>query len=189
MRLLSLKKLLVTPKCVGNRQLFTWVNIMFNKVDEDRRKHLGPDRTCAEWVLRNGGKVRWKGTNDFLSDYNSLPIEGTMLRLEEVDGSNSSISHVGFPHFVGCNDLLRIILHKCYYIEDEGLSYLSELNGRLKYLQISSCGNITDEGIKRLDKLNKLKTLVLFDLPHVKKKEETLEYLKHFLVDTSIEFK
>lgn len=72
--------------------------MMFNKPDPDRIKLLGPDRACAEWVLRNGGKVVW--TNGIeCSDYNLLPPENQkQLQVAELDGTDSGISHYGFPH-------------------------------------------------------------------------------------------
>lgn len=72
--------------------------MMFNKPDPERLKKIGPDRACAEWVLRNGGKVVWENGKK-QSDYNLLPPdEQRMPKLLEIDGTDSSISHYGFPH-------------------------------------------------------------------------------------------
>lgn len=72
--------------------------MMFNKPDPKRIKLVGPDRACAEWVLRNGGKVVWADGKK-LADYNSLPPEDQEVpKLIEIDGTDSSISHYGFPH-------------------------------------------------------------------------------------------
>ena len=70
----------------------------FNKPDMDRIKEFGPDRTCAEWVLRNGGKVVWDSGKQ-MADYNSLPPEKVPVpKVIAIDGTDSSISHYGFPH-------------------------------------------------------------------------------------------
>lgn len=72
--------------------------MMFNKPDPERIKNVGPDRACAEWVLRNGGKVVWSDGRK-LDDYNLLPSdEQSVPKIVEIDGSESSISHYGFPH-------------------------------------------------------------------------------------------
>lgn len=72
--------------------------MMFNKPDPDRIKSLGPDRACAEWVLRNGGKVVWTDGKQ-LDDYNLLPPETQSVpKIVAIDGTDSSISHYGFPH-------------------------------------------------------------------------------------------
>ncbi|XP_068633981.1 ATP synthase subunit s, mitochondrial isoform X2 [Battus philenor] len=50
---------LFTPQIGQSRSFWEYVNMMFNKPDPERIKTVGPDRACAEWVLRNGGKVTW----------------------------------------------------------------------------------------------------------------------------------
>lgn len=71
---------------------------MFNKPDQDKIKKLGPDRACAEWVLRNGGKIVWADGKK-LTDYNSLPDEKVRVpQIAEIDATDSGISHYGFPH-------------------------------------------------------------------------------------------
>lgn len=72
--------------------------MMFNNPDLERIRKFGPDRACAEWVLRNGGAVVW-ANHQKQTDYNLLPSEEQgVTQLLEIDGTNSSISHYGFPH-------------------------------------------------------------------------------------------
>lgn len=86
------------PKIQTVRYFWEYVNMMFNKPDPDRIKSLGPDRACAEWVLRNGGKVVWTDGKQ-LDDYNLLPPETQSVpKIVAIDGTDSSISHYGFPH-------------------------------------------------------------------------------------------
>lgn len=173
----------------NNKQLWEWINIMFNKVDEERLKLHGPDRTCAEWLLRNGASVKWQGSDVFLTNYNRLPPEGTKLFIKEVDGTESSIKHYGFPHFDGCKYIDTLILNKCYHVEDKALEYLYLLEASLTYLQISSCRNISANGLLHLSKLRNLKKLILFDLPYVRNKQKTTSKLQEILPNCSIEFK
>lgn len=173
---------------LDKRQLWEWVNMMFNKVDEGRRKQFGPDRTCAEWVLRNGGNIKWKDAEEYLSNYNELPLEGTQLFIKEIDATDSSISHYGFNHFEGCKYIDKVILHQCGYIEDKALEYFKILNNSLKHLQISSCRNVTSNGLSSLESLTNLSQLILFDLPYVKNKGEVFEKLKIKLPNCKIQF-
>lgn len=173
----------------NNRHFWQWINIVFNKVDEDRRRLLGPDRTCAEWLLKNGGKVKWKGIPEYLDDYNLLPPENTKLYIEEVDASGSSIMHYGFPHFNGCKYIKKIVLHDCGYLYDNGLGMLKPVDDTLRYLQVSACGNITSTGLLLLGNLDHLKTLILFDLPYVKDKETVLTNLRKKLSNCTIEYR
>lgn len=173
---------------LNNRQLWEWVNMMFNKVDEGRRKEFGPDRTCAEWVLRNGGIIKWKGAAEYLRNYNELPLEGTRFFVKEIDATDSSISHYGFKHFEGCKYIDKVILHQCGYIEDVALKYFTYLSDSLKHLQISSCRNVTCEGLYSLESLKNLNQLILHDLPYVKEQEKVFEMLKIKLPNCKIQF-
>lgn len=87
-----------SPQIRQTRSFWEYVNMMFNKPDPARILLVGPDRACAEWVLRNGGKVVWTDGKR-LEDYNNLPAEEIPVpKLKEIDGSDSSISHYGFAH-------------------------------------------------------------------------------------------
>lgn len=171
------------------RHLWQWINLIFNRMDEDRRKRFGPDRTCAEWILRNGGSVKFTGMDHHISDYNSLPPEGTALNLKEVDATESSIMHQGFEHFVGCKFIEKLILHKCDYLEDPAIERLLPLVQTLKYLQISSCRNITEKGLMGVHALKNLKTLLLYDLPYVTNSDHVVKELKNKLPQCDITFK
>lgn len=68
------------------------------RVDQERIRSVGPDRACAEWLLRNGASVKWKNFSEYLKDYNSLP-EKNQYYIQAVDATDSGITHVGFPYF------------------------------------------------------------------------------------------
>lgn len=75
----------------------------FHRVDESRIKDVGPDRACAEWLLRCGALVKWRNMESWTKDYNSLPVSGgRLLKVEEIDATDSAIMHIGFPHFSKC---------------------------------------------------------------------------------------
>jgi hypothetical protein len=65
------------------------------------------------------------------------------------------------------------------------LAYVKET---LEELQLSSCGNIDDEGVKSLDCLTGLQHLLLFDLPEVTDKNGCEQYLKNALSKCDIQF-
>jgi hypothetical protein len=69
------------------------------RVDASRIKDVGPDRACAEWLLRCGAGVRWQNSKSFVKDYNSLPHEGKSMKIIEIDATDSAVMNVGFPHF------------------------------------------------------------------------------------------
>lgn len=168
------------------RPIFGWLNIVFNQVDHLRLKEYGPDRVCAEWLLRNGASVQWVGEQKFLTNYNSLPSEGNKLFIEKVNATGSSISHYGFLHFRGCSYIDEIILQECIYLENEALRQLPFVKDSLKHLNVSRCENITDAGLAHLQNLKKLQTLELFNLQYVKDKAHILKLLRDSLPNCKI---
>lgn len=145
-------------------------------MDESRIKEVGPDRACAEWLLRCGAGVKWDtGSDEFLRDYNSLPVGNyRLLHILEVDATDSAVMLIGFPHFRksrqpyffsmaiamssyhvagGVNKVRKAIFHRCGYIEDDAVAALGYLKDSLRDLQLSSCGNVTDAGILTLTQM------------------------------------
>ncbi len=72
------------------------MNFVFNRRDLSRVKLVGPDRAAAEWILRLGGSVKFKGFDHSNSDYNLLP-SGKLL-LQEIDATSLSITNNGLEH-------------------------------------------------------------------------------------------
>lgn len=76
-------------------------------MDDDRIKEIGPNMACAEWLMKNGAQIRWKGCNEFVSHYNCLPHTQCgflyQFKIEQVyAGKEASISHIGFRYFSTC---------------------------------------------------------------------------------------
>ncbi|RXG66605.1 ATP synthase subunit s, mitochondrial [Armadillidium vulgare] len=158
-------------------------------VDDSRILDAGPDRACAEWLLRCGAGVKWVNSDAFLKDYNSLPLSGTKLyKIEEVDATDSSIMFIGFPYFRNCKYIRKLVLHRAGYIDDESLSQLHFLKKSLKELQVSSCGNVSRQGLNHLKVLKNLEHLLLYDLPQIVNKEEVIQDLQSALPECEISF-
>lgn len=61
---------------------------------------MGPDRSCAEWLLKCGASVRWKGSNKPMTNYLHLPPGNfDVLKIEEIELVDSYIMAKGCPHF------------------------------------------------------------------------------------------
>ncbi|CAH1991517.1 unnamed protein product [Acanthoscelides obtectus] len=171
------------------RTLFHWINLQFNVVDEQRIKQFGADRACAEWILRNGGTIKWTNTNEYIKNYNLLPPEGTNSHIQEVDATNSSIMYNGFDHFNGCHYVTKLILHKCHLVDDQALEKLHYLKKSLLFLQVTSCSSVTDKGLLALNSLSNLKQLILDDLSSVKNHDKTVQALKSSIPTCNIQYK
>lgn len=171
------------------RHFGKWLNIVFNKVDRERVKLVGPDRACSEWLLSNGAAIKWTDSQTFLKDYNNLPQQGRHY-VHEVDATGSSISHYGFPHFQGCQHVEKIVLSECSYISDAALPMLAPLSKSLKHLEIGNCGDISGRGLDGLVTLSNLQTLTLYGLPLIEEndRDKVEEKLKRDLPNCDVKF-
>ncbi|KAK1791801.1 hypothetical protein P4O66_013774 [Electrophorus voltai] len=195
MRLLTRAKGRALATCYappgGSRGFWGWLNAVFNKVDYDRIKAVGPDRAAAEWLLRCGAKVRFCGFDRWQNDYNGLPT-GPLGRyqIQAIDATESCIMSRGFDYLNGLKHVEEIKLNKCIYIEDTCLQHLSQtenLRASLRTMAVISCGNVTDKGIIALHHLRNLQYLFLSDLPGIRDKEKTTERLQTALPKLTIE--
>ncbi|KAL7380054.1 hypothetical protein ABVT39_010598 [Epinephelus coioides] len=166
----------------SRRHFWGWLNAVFNKVDYERIKAVGPDRAAAEWLLRCGAKVRFEGFDRWQHDYNALPTGALgRYKIQAIDATESCIMHRGFDHLDGLKHVEEIKFNKCMYIEDsclERLSSIENLQQSLYMMEVVSCGNVTDKGIIALHKLKNLEYLFLSDLPGIKDKETTVNRLQ-----------
>ena len=130
---------------------------------------MGPDRACAEWLLKNGAAVKWHKSDKFLKDYNSMPVSGIRsLKIQAVDATNSSIMHIGFPYFNDLEHFDKLILNNCAYIEDPSLISLSRIcREQLTWLEIVQCKSVTEKGLLALANFERLKRLHIEDLKYV----------------------
>lgn len=196
MRLLSkaLQTVLSSKKTLsleGSRPFWGWLNAVFNKVDYERIKAVGPDRAAAEWLTRCGAKVRFQGFDRWQHDYNSLPTGPLgQYKIQGIDATDSCIMYKGFDHLDGLQHVEELKLNKSMYIEDaclERISTIENLQASLYKMEVVSCGNVTDKGLIALHKLRSLEHLYLSDLPGVVEKEKTVERLQTALPGLDIE--
>lgn len=89
------------------------------RYDRKRVEEMGPDRACAEWLLRCGGSVRYKNWGSLTVDYNAIP-SGTpdQFKIEEIRAIKACITSQGFAYLNGLTDLKRIHLEKCDEVGD-----------------------------------------------------------------------
>jgi H+-transporting ATP synthase F0 complex subunit s len=71
----------------------------FLRYDRKRIQELGPDRACAEWLLRCGGSVRFKNWGSFTSNYNTIPSGAPgQFKIEEIRAVKACITSEGFAY-------------------------------------------------------------------------------------------
>lgn len=80
-------------------KLFVNIFVFLLRVDEQRIKEKGPDGACAEWLIRNGAFLQWKGLPGLHTNYITLPSPIAQGRtIEKIHAEDSSISSAGFRH-------------------------------------------------------------------------------------------
>ncbi|XP_065682196.1 ATP synthase subunit s, mitochondrial isoform X2 [Hydra vulgaris] len=133
-----------------NRFFYSWLIEVFNSPNEERIKQFGPDRAAAEWIIRNGGKVKFESHITWSTSYSTL--SNSCTKLVAIDGSNIALTSNGLRHLKGLNYLTDLLLRKCHNITF--LDSLEEVSASLKHLDISYCESITD--ISPVEKLRML---------------------------------
>lgn len=120
-------------------------------------------------IVKNGGTVQFKDQTDAITDYNQLQddhVHGTS-KLWKVDGSESSIMSLGFHHFKGCHFVEKIRLHRCKYMENDGLEKLGYLKNSLKELEVTECHNVEKDALLSLKQLQCLKILTIHGFTYI----------------------
>lgn len=150
------------------RHIFAFIKKAFNAVDGQRLKEVGPDRACAEWILKNGGAVRFTMCPKFLiNSYDDLPEETVKITVKEIDATGTAITELGFNHLDGCKSIDTVILDDCSDVDDLALAKLSFIKKTLEVLQVSRCGKVSVNGLLKVKELVHLKKLRCFDLVQV----------------------
>ncbi|KAK3751476.1 hypothetical protein QZH41_009189 [Actinostola sp. cb2023] len=128
---------------VFKRSYYMWLNFVFNRIDSSRLEEFGPDRVAAEWVLRNGGGVKFTHQNSWIHNYNALEMgPAEKFKLQKIDGKATCITTGGLQHLVGLNHLDYLSLHGCKYVTDVGK--ILPVKETLLELDIGYCPAITD---------------------------------------------
>ncbi|KAL5234108.1 hypothetical protein ACI65C_001518 [Semiaphis heraclei] len=152
-------------------------------LDDDRIKEIGPNLACAEWLMKNGAKIKWKGCKEYVSHYDCLPnTTSTHLKQFKIEhvyaGKEASISHIGFKYFKDCHNISNMEFDGCSSIDNEALDELIILKDYLKCLKINDCKNVSDQGIMSLEQLKALKYLELKNVKCLIKPERMIGLLK-----------
>lgn len=149
------------------RPFWHFVYYAFNRIDVQRLAEVGPDRCCAEWILRNGGAISLADRpKSLITNYNSLPNPNSTnpFHLHTIEAEDIGLLSIGFDHLKGCEHLRRIKLVECEHIQDDALRKLDVVKGTLSDLEIRKCANISQGGLTHLGELKELKQLTLAEM-------------------------
>lgn len=174
------------------RPFWHFVYFAFNRVDVQRLAEVGPDRCCAEWILRNGGAIGLVDRpNSLITNYNSLPSAkcANPFHLHTIVADDIGLLSIGFDHLNGCEHLQSVKLVKCEHIQDDAMHKLDAVKASLRDLEIRRCANISREGLLRLGELKELQQLTVADMRLVPDLEELESVLREDLPMCSYSWK
>lgn len=158
------------------RPFWHFVYYAFNRVDAERLAHVGPERCCAEWILRNGGAISLAHRpTAMITNYNALPYahhSAAPFHLHTIVADDIGLMSIGFDHLRGLRHLRRMVLRRCDHVHDDALSRLWLVSGTLRELEIRRCANIGRGGLMQLGVLKELECLTVADLRLVPQMEE-----------------
>ncbi|GMS79367.1 hypothetical protein PENTCL1PPCAC_1542, partial [Pristionchus entomophagus] len=175
---------------IGEHNFFglRWIIEKFNDLDVERIRDIGPDRACAEWVLRCGGTVRFDDGKPEIDDYNQLVQQtaqrsGTLnekvIFLNQVHAVNACVTARGCRHFEGVSRLHDVVFAGCKNLEDDAINIMVQnVGSSLRTVELTNCRYLTNDGLRHLGKCGSLSSVILTDLPRVKDWERLIEDLK-----------
>ncbi|CAF1405489.1 unnamed protein product [Rotaria sordida] len=173
----------------NNRQFWSWLNYVWNRYDRKRVQEIGPDRACAEWLLRCSGSVRFKNWTSITSDYNAIPSGGPgQCKLEEIRAIKACITSDGFAYLDGLTDLKKIHLEKCDQVGDGSIIRFKKVNDTLESIALIDLVQISDNGLSNLSDLKNLKQIILARLPGIKNREGIIKLLHNELPKCTVNY-
>ncbi|CAF1070443.1 unnamed protein product [Adineta steineri] len=189
MTIILTKRLTSNILLSNNRQFWTWLNIVWNRYDRKRVQEIGPDRACAEWLLRCGGSVRFKNSTSVTADYNAIP-SGTsgQNKIEEIRAVKACITSDGFSYLDGLTALKKIHLEKCDQLPDSSISRLKQVKDTLESIALIDLVQISENGVGDLTDLKNLKQIDLARLPNIKNREGIIKLLNNELPGCNVNY-
>lgn len=157
----------------GISSWFKQKKIEFNKYSQryitDRVKVLGTDIAVAHFVVYRGGAIRFRDEDNFIRWTNKreeyfakLPDKyNPTYFVEAIDASDILLYYEGLQNFKNLYKLKWLSLKNNPMLDNWGLDLIGHAIPQLEYLDISDCPKITAAGIAGLQKLSKLKELVI----------------------------
>jgi len=161
----------------------------------ERHNILGYDLATAHFVVYRGGRVKFAGTDKWISkpedvviceDLPKKYVEGMFL--EAIDASETNILYEGLVNFVNLSQLTWLSFSKCPHVDDWYVDRLSNLfKSTLQYLDLSDCPRVTERSLSCMYRFDCLKTLKLDNVINSKEFEFACVALEDAMPNLRIE--
>ncbi|KAJ8683026.1 hypothetical protein QAD02_018818 [Eretmocerus hayati] len=132
-----------------------------------RHDILGYDLACAHFLVYNGGKVRFKGIDKWVTlneDKKTVDMPykfDPRFVVEAVDASDVLLYYEGLSNFLGLPRVTWASFARSKFFDDWFLDKISTLFPFVDYLDISENPKLTERGLEALYRAVNLRTLVI----------------------------
>ncbi|XP_042874871.1 distal membrane-arm assembly complex protein 2-like [Penaeus japonicus] len=140
---------------------------------KDRVAALGFDLAAAHFMVHRGGKVRFKGSQEWTQqdeneEYDLPGHYNANLVIEAIDASKTNLLYEGIECLNNLNKLTWLSVANCPHIDDWCIDRIcGQYSSSLQHLDISHCTKITHRGIAALARLGELKSLHINGLENI----------------------
>ena len=84
------------------------------RFDEKRVEEAGPNRACAEWLLKCGASIKFRNWGNFVDDFNKIPPGSfEQYLIEEIRAENACIMARGFEYF---SNMIKLFFLKKHFL-------------------------------------------------------------------------
>ncbi|XP_015786132.1 distal membrane-arm assembly complex protein 2 [Tetranychus urticae] len=140
-------------------------DIIQQRFDPKRTGILGPDLAASHFITYRGGKVKFVGSDKWISSDIELPNKmDTAFKVEKLDASNCRLYYEGLDNFINLKQLVHLDLSSNPGLDDWACGRLSchfRNSNKLKYLNLSDNTNISAIGLQSLVNIPSLETVVI----------------------------
>ncbi|XP_014236691.1 distal membrane-arm assembly complex protein 2 isoform X2 [Trichogramma pretiosum] len=163
------------------------------KFEIARHHALGTDLAMAYFLIYRGGKVKFKGHDEWFSlDEKTKSVDipnkfDANYVAIEFDASDVVLYYEGLENFQNLPRIRRAIFARSPEFDDWFMDRISNLFPNLEYLDVSDCPKLTERGLESLYRISTLKHLIITNNNESAAFELTCMMLEDILPELKIE--
>ncbi|XP_058808658.1 distal membrane-arm assembly complex protein 2 [Phymastichus coffea] len=137
------------------------------KYNPEKYELLGFDLALAYFIISIGGKVKFKGSDQWISfNFGKKSIDlpdkfDSKYIISEIDASDCIIHYEGLENFKNCPRVIWASFARCEEIDDWCIDRIASYLPFIEYLDLSDCCKVSERGLEALYKTSTLRTLIV----------------------------
>ncbi|XP_011497173.1 PREDICTED: ATP synthase subunit s-like protein [Ceratosolen solmsi marchali] len=162
-------------------------------VNHEIEKYVGYDLALAYFLVSNGGKVKFKGQDEWIQlnkDNKTVDLPQKYdpnYIVTEIDASDFILYYNGLENFKNSSKIKKAIFKRSPLFDDWYMDRISSYFPCLEYLDISDCPNVTERALEALYRCSDLQTLIITDYKNTVSFQLTCLMLNDCIPDLKIE--